>query len=120
MCAHDEASAPPAVHGELSARETQDVRFDGSPGKRIFEYDDDACGWSGFVGHREPDAGQFTWLSKFARVINLLIAIEIDDVDPGPPAGVGLKPVHLTPAMLERSAARMDAILARRPETASG
>jgi integrase len=27
---------------------------------------------------------------------------------------------HLTPAMLERSAARMDAILARRPEAASG
>jgi site-specific recombinase XerD len=27
---------------------------------------------------------------------------------------------HLTPAMLERSAARMDAILAPRPETASG
>ncbi len=27
---------------------------------------------------------------------------------------------HLTPAMLERSAARMDAILGERPEAASG
>ena len=27
---------------------------------------------------------------------------------------------HLTPAMLERSAARMDSILARRPDAASG